>query len=485
MKRALKTNIILIWVFAILLTGAGLTEGKMMAIKALTYSFSAGILATIIYFIPFREKIKGTIIVAIPAISALTLSASRGGEPRIIIIYFLSLVMQALYFDQKLMLGYGIGLISTLTAAYFIRPSFFVNPGGGVVDFISPMVMLTSVLIVLTLLTRWGQEKIKEAEKESQRSGEALEQIENVFKGITKSSSLLQSKSADCNEKLQEGKQSAESTLKSIRELVISIEEATSTITNISERSDISNDNIDEVYRLMESINNNFSSTLGDVNESEEAVESLTNQIEIMRVSARSSFETIQELAVRSDDISNFIDGIATIAEQTNLLALNASIEAARAGENGRGFAIVADEIRVLSEESAKLADGIRKIVVSFLESKDTAMGKVEDVRIAIENGYGAMETLEDKFASMQSKFDEVGQEIDREFEIVGNIKEQINIINDDITNISAVLEENSAYFEEISAATEIQTNMTIDLSGAMMELATIGDNLNNLLVEK
>lgn len=485
MKRALKTNIILIWVFAILLTGAGFVEGRMMGVKALIYTVSAGVLAAIIYFLPLKDRVKGTVIVAIPAVSALILSASRGGEPRIIIIYFLSLVMQALYYDQKLMLGYGIGLIFTLTAAYFIRPSFFVNPGGGVVDFISPMVMLTSVLIVLTLLTRWGQEKIKEAEKESQRSGEALEQIENVFEGITKSTSLLQSKSADCNDKLQEGKQSAESTLRSIRELVVSIEEATSAITNISERSDLSNENIDEVYELMENINDNFSSTLGDVNESEEAVESLTNQIEVMRVSARSSFETIQELAVRSDDISNFIDGIATIAEQTNLLALNASIEAARAGENGRGFAIVADEIRVLSEESAKLADGIRKIVVGFLESKDTAMGKVGDVRIAIENGYGAMETLEDKFASMQGKFDDVGQEIDREFEIVGNIKEQINIINDDIANISAILEENSAYFEEISSATEIQTNMTIELSGAMMELAIIGDNLNSLLVEK
>lgn len=485
MKKALRANLIFIWTFVVLLTGIAFFSGVNQGVAVLKSTMGAGILATAIYFIPFNEKIKGTMLVCLPAISALILSISQGGAVRMFNIYTLTLVLQSLYSNRKLMIGYGGALSAVLVIIYFVSPASLVGAEAGLIEFISPMGTLVATFIVLLLLTTWGEEKVIEAQQEGSRSQEALEKLEVIFKEISKSTTILKNQSGVSNDKMKAGKEIAQSITQAIRELAISVENAAVTTTNISKSSSVSREGIEKVYEIIGHIDQHFINTMEDVNQSQGAGVILREQMDGMKQSAVSSYKTIQEISQYSEKIRGFIDGIANIANQTNLLALNASIEAARAGEHGRGFAIVAEEIRKLSEQSGQLADSIGDIIMEFVASAKVAMNGVGDSQVALEKGYHAMESLDKNFASMIKNFGIVGEDIKDELDFVSAIKKEFNAIDHDIINIAAVLEENAAHFEEISSKSGIQTDITVEVSNAMEEVATIGENLMKLVEVK
>lgn len=484
MKKALKTNLALIWFFVILLTAMAFSEGVAGGMSALKATVVAGILASIIYFIPFNEKIKGTMLVAMPAVFAIILSASRGGVPRMFNLYIVSLVMQALYFNTQLMLLYGGGLIASLLGIYFTRPELLVGPAADLVVFLSPMSAVVCSFIVLVLLTKWGQEKIAESEEARKGSQAALERLEVIFDEISKSTGILHSKTDFSNEKMKSSSENAQSTSNAVRELSQAVEVAAARAADISQSSNLSRENTEKIHDIMGQIDRCFQNTLVDVHDSEEAITNLKEQVSVMKQAAEGSFETINNLSTRTDDIGGFIDGIADIANQTNLLALNASIEAARAGENGRGFAVVAEEIRHLSEQSEQLASGIRTIIMELIGSTRAAMDEVGGGQIAMENGYKAMASLDENIVSMKENFALVGQGIEEEFKLVNQIKGEFTTINRDISEIAATLEENAAHFQEISARTDLQTNAMIEVSDAMLEVEAIGGRLSGLALD-
>ncbi|MCX9158453.1 methyl-accepting chemotaxis protein [Niveibacterium sp. 24ML] len=168
--------------------------------------------------------------------------------------------------------------------------------------------------------------------------------------------------------------------------------------------------------------------------------------------------ETINDLGRQSDKISGIMQVIKEVADQTNLLALNAAIEAARAGEQGRGFAVVADEVRKLAERTRKATEEISQMVVTMQGSARNAVTGMDSVVSRVFDG----KELSDQAATRMN-------------EIQGSATQVSEAINE----ISAALHEQSAAAQDIARQVEVVARMSEDNSHAAQETANISEELD------
>jgi len=213
----------------------------------------------------------------------------------------------------------------------------------------------------------------------------------------------------------------------------------------------------------------------------EEGLKIMKSVVENMNEIAKSADFTstsITTLSNRSEEISRTLNVITEIAFQTNLLALNASIEAARAGDAGRGFQVVAEEIKKLAEDSRRSATEIEKVIRDV--QKDIALSNkaIEKMQLNVENGNKA--TLD-----AQNVFDEINKNSTKNLALSKEIlsatqdqKESINVVVKNIEKIVVVSEETATGTQEI-ASSSIQLNNTVgDLTATSKDLANIAQQL-------
>ncbi len=195
-----------------------------------------------------------------------------------------------------------------------------------------------------------------------------------------------------------------------------------------------------------------------------QVIQEVSSSIDILATKLQSSADVTKDLEENSNNISTVLDVIRGIAEQTNLLALNAAIEAARAGEQGRGFAVVADEVRTLASRTQDSTTQIQSLIESFQENVQST------VNVMQEGSEGASSTAENASNAM-NMLNKISATVNNIYELNSGIagaseKQNIvsNTINKSIFNINQMAEETANQAREASQSSAKIKSIAFDL---------------------
>lgn len=222
------------------------------------------------------------------------------------------------------------------------------------------------------------------------------------------------------------------------------------------------------------------SNAIVQAEEGGQSVERTVNQMNSINESVAQSDKMIKSLYDRSKEIGSILEIISAISDQTNLLALNAAIEAARAGEHGKGFAVVADEVRKLAEQSHQSAEQISSLITGIQQDTAKSVETMVKASSDVQEGILLSEDTSKKFASIT--------------ESLRNIAPKMEGISASAQEISAVVEEvsataieltdhaklNAAASEEVAASTEQTLSSMQEMTASAKALLDMADELQS-----
>ncbi|WP_105166518.1 methyl-accepting chemotaxis protein [Pseudoalteromonas sp. T1lg23B] len=210
--------------------------------------------------------------------------------------------------------------------------------------------------------------------------------------------------------------------------------------------------NLEKIYHSVEAATYAVKQTRQDTNKSQNSLLGLVGNIE-------QTSQQIETLKTDSDAISSVIDVINSIAEQTNLLALNAAIEAARAGEQGRGFAVVADEVRSLAARTSQSTQQVRDMVAKIQAGTDSAHSLMQE----------ALAQTEQTVSLSEASTKEMDQ-----------IEQAMVNVNDMSQSIHAQVEQQKVVYDEAQSSIESMVELNSDaLSSSKIQAVSSSDLLN------
>jgi len=307
---------------------------------------------------------------------------------------------------------------------------------------ISPIRDLDGNIVgAFTILTETTEIKKSEAEALHQHEliAETARQAESMIRELDEASATLSSK-------VDEASHGSDVQRDRATETATAMEQMNATVLEVAQNAGNASNNADDMRDLAEEGS-------GLVHQVIEAIQGVGVQSEALK-------ESMAHLDKRTEDIGAIMQVIDDIADQTNLLALNAAIEAARAGEAGRGFAVVADEVRKLAEKTMDATKEVDAAIQSIRE------GTRENVT-----------ATERAVASVHESTDLV----DRAGQSIENIRRSVIQTADQVRSIATAAEEQSATSEQVTRATEEITAISSETAQAMSEARTDLDRLAGL----
>lgn len=480
MKLLQKTNIVIIWIGAILITlYVSLSKGRIEnIILSNSIVIITAVIATIVHRSKLKDELKSTIIAILTGMSTLLCSIALGGNSECVYVAYMVLGLVTLYMNQKIILWYGIIYLTSAVIVFFIEPIYIAGKNLTVDQGRLALIVYSIIWLILVVATKRAQKLMNAADEASRKANgyrdTIIEKTDLVRSVVHQLNELIKFSSTQLNELSKE----ASLVVESVKQFETTQQKTSVSFKELERITRTSNEKVWNNYDLASSMKEEYSNVIKGIQDMLFEQESFQHSMEDIAVTIQESVESAKIFMDESVKIKQILDEINEISSETNLLSLNASIEAARAGEEGKGFAVVADQVRVLSEQSQENAVRIQEILTPFSDAihelSERVGASAESVQLGINEVTKLLECLRKIHISSESTEKTIASEV----KMIGSIRNEFEQIVKELEHIIFLSNQMN---DSVAISVETIENQENHIEKSVTDLEQIKDTSNML----
>lgn len=345
-------------------------------------------------------------------------------------------------------------------------------------------ILLQFVSIMMFFIMAYVVSKISNkirtaADEDALKTIKLVEEQNRIIIGIKEAIELLNKNTQSISGFFATIESSSSNIQSAIGEILNGCENSTASIDDQNKATNNIKRDIEEAVVSSKDMENNFNESKETFVKTFKIVENLSEKSEIIKLKNKNVATTSEKLQEKAKKVLSIMYIIQSISEKTNLLALNAAIESARAGEFGKGFSVVAEEIRKLAEQSKESSEEINSILKELEDEVINVSDSISEVTQIINE---EEVLVKDTTANLQNLKSDIG-EVANKVEIVNEKINQINRdnfkINEGIINIASISEETLANSQNTSSIVDLLFKEIMDSKDSLNELVMLSERLN------